>query len=214
VRINRARIPFHSLRSALVAAVIVALAASAHIFAGGDLPAPGIMLAILALTGMASTAATRVRLNFPAMAALLGAGQLALHEAFSAFSASFQTAPAAPGHHQTQATPAGIQLGAAYVDGSHVHQLDAPWTALMLGGHAFATIACAVLLAKSEAALWSLAAWLLPLIQLPAAVMPDVVAAPAAACPAADSPPLPWRNLRRDCRRGPPAVVGHPPHTF
>jgi hypothetical protein len=207
VRTHHARTPFHSLRAAMLAAMIVTLGAAAHVVGGGELPVPGIMLAVLALTGMAATAATRLRLNFPAMAALLGAGQLVLHEAFSAFSAPAGTTRAdVPGHHGTSASLAGFPLDTA--GAVHLHQVDSSWAApLMLGGHALATLACALLLAKGEAALWSLAAWLRPLVQLPEAAMPDAVAAPAAAGWLAASAPLPWRNLRPDCRRGPPAAV-------
>lgn len=208
MRTHHARTPFHSLRAAMVAATIVTLAAAAHVLGGGELPAPGIMAAVLALTGLAATAATRLQLHFPAMASLLGAGQLVLHEAFSAFSSPAGTRQAgAPGHHST-AWPPGITLDTAGSTAGHLHQFDSAWTAgIMLGGHALATLACALLLAKGEAALWSLAAWLRPLIQFPQAAMPDVVAAPAAAGWPADSAPLPWRNLRTDCPRGPPAVV-------
>jgi len=208
VRTHNARTPFHSLRAAMVAVTMVTLAASAHVFGGGELPAPDIMAAVLALTVMAATAATRLKLNFPAMASLLGTGQLVLHEAFSAFSSPAGTGlSGAPGHHSA-AWPPGIRLDAAGGTAGHLHQFDSAWAAgLMLGGHALATLACALLLAKGEAALWSLAAWLRPLIQLPEAAMPDVVAAPAAAGRPSDSAPLPWRNLRADCPRGPPAVV-------
>ena len=81
-----ARAPFHALRSAMVALTVLSLAAGAHTLAGGQLPSPGILLALLALTGLASTTATRLKLNLPALAGLLGAGQLVLHEAFTAFS--------------------------------------------------------------------------------------------------------------------------------
>jgi hypothetical protein len=64
----------------------MALAAGAHVAGGGHLPAPAILLAVLALTALASTVATRLRLSFPAIGALLGGGQLALHEVFTAFS--------------------------------------------------------------------------------------------------------------------------------
>ena len=214
MRTHHARTPFHSLRAAMVATAIVALGAAAHVVGGGELPVPGIMLAVLALTGMAATAATRLRLKFPAMAALLGAGQLVLHEAFGAFSSP--TAPeqtGTPAHHHAAAVLAGRPLDAAHVDAAHgvaahVHQLDSSWaSALMLGGHTLATLACALLLAKGEDALWSLAAWLRPLVKLPEAAMPDAVAVPAAAGWPAASAPLPWRNLRPDCRRGPPAAV-------
>ena len=70
----------------MVALTVLSLAAGAHTLAGGQLPSPGILLALLALTGLASTTATRLKLNLPALAGLLGAGQLVLHEAFTAFS--------------------------------------------------------------------------------------------------------------------------------
>ncbi|WLQ04722.1 hypothetical protein [Arthrobacter oryzae] len=218
MRTHHARAPFHSLRAAMVAAMIVTLAAAAHVVGGGELPAPGIMAAVLALTGMAATAATRLKLNFAAMAALLGTGQLVLHEAFSAFSPPAgpgQPVDAGqyPGHHPAFAPLTGVPFTGGPLDGGgsaavHLHLFDSAWAAgLMLAGHALATLSCALLLAKGEAALWSLAAWLRPLAQLPEVAMPDAVAAPAAAGWPADSAPLPWRNLRADCLRGPPAAV-------
>ncbi|NUP60178.1 MAG: hypothetical protein HOQ06_11995, partial [Pseudarthrobacter sp.] len=81
------RAPFHAFRAAALATGILSLAAGAHVAGGGQLPAPGILLAVLALTSLASTAATRLRLSFPAVGALLAGGQLALHELLTAFSA-------------------------------------------------------------------------------------------------------------------------------
>lgn len=201
-----ARAPFHALRSAMVALTVLSLAAGAHTLAGGQLPATGILLALLALTGLASTTATRLKLTLPAMAGLLGAGQLVLHQAFAAFSGpapavSGPVAGAVPHHLGTVHFPVGggSQLAAS--------GLDSGPALLMLAGHTLATLLCAVLLAKGEDALWSLAAWLRPLLRLPAAMSPDAVAVPAVAGWPAESAPLPWRNLRRDCRRGPPAAV-------
>ncbi|MDR7083696.1 hypothetical protein J2X01_002991 [Arthrobacter ginsengisoli] len=203
-----ARAPFHALRSAMVAFTVLSLAAGAHTLAGGALPSAGILLALLALTGLASTTATRLKLNLPAMAGLLGAGQLVLHQAFTAFSspalAGAASGPAGgvPPHHLgTVPLPAGVdsQLAAS--------GLDSELSLLMLAGHALATLLCASLLAKGEQALWSLAAWLRPLLRLPVAVTPDAVVVPAATGWPGGSAPLPWRNLRRDCRRGPPAAV-------
>lgn len=206
-----ARAPFHALRSAMVALTVLSLAAGAHTLAGGQLPAPGILLALLALTGLASTTATRLKLDLPALAGLLGAGQFVLHAAFTAFSAANHSpalagglsGPAgAPAHHAGPVPlPAGLDSPLA------ASGLDSGISLLMLGGHALATLLCAVLLARGEAALWALAAWLRPLLRLPVPVSPDAVAVPAAAGWPAESVPLPWRNLRRDCRRGPPAAV-------
>jgi hypothetical protein len=77
----------------------------------------------------------------------------------------------------------------------------------MLAAHVLATLFCALLLAKGEAALWALAAWLRPLTALPRAVAPDGVAPALAAFPTLAAPLRPWRNLRQDSRRGPPTAV-------
>lgn len=207
MRTSHAQTPFHSLRSAMVASTIVVLAAGAHVVGGGQLPAPAILAALLALTGLVSTLATRLRLNAAAMTGLLGAGQVVLHEAFAAFSAPVAGAAtgASPtgtiGHHD-----GGIPLP---VPAEHMqpHALDSALALSMLAGHALATLLCALLLARGEAALWSLAAWLRPLLQLPAPVVPHAPAVPAAGIYPVESVPLPWRNLRRDCRRGPPPAA-------
>lgn len=206
-----ARAPFHALRSAMVALTVLSLAAGAHTLAGGRLPSPGILLALLALTGLASTTATRLKLNFPAMAGLLGAGQLVLHNAFTIFSGpapgtGYEPAGSPAAHH---VGPAPLPVGGA--GEFAVSGLDSQLSSLsllMLASHALATLLCALLLARGEAALWALAAWLRPLLRLPVPAAPVAVAAPAPVIGwPADSVPLPWRNLRRDCRRGPPAVV-------
>ncbi|MDQ0822812.1 hypothetical protein QFZ79_000552 [Arthrobacter sp. V4I6] len=198
------RTPFHCVRSAMLATAAVTLAAGAHVLAGGHLPAPGILLGLLALISLAATAATRLRLNSATMTALLGAGQLVLHEAFSVFGSAFTPAAsgAAKGSHHAAPFTAPLAAGPA-----ELHIPDSQLTVAMLAGHALATIACALLLAKGEDALWSLAAWLRPLVQLPAPVTPDAVASPAVAIWPAEAAPLPWRNLRFDCRRGPPSAV-------
>lgn len=202
-----ARAPFHAVRSAMVATTVVTLAAAAHVLAGGLLPAPAVLFALLALTGLVTTTATRLKVNFAAMSALLGAGQVVLHEAFSALSLPAAAAgtggPAGRSHH------GGAGLGTIPVPADHLplHQLDSALAWLMLAGHALATLACALLLAKGEDALWSLAAWLRPLIQLPAPFPPRPAAARVPPTRPLGAVPLPWRNLRRDCRRGPPAIV-------
>ncbi|WP_066287081.1 hypothetical protein [Arthrobacter sp. B6] len=203
MRTHHARTPFHFLRAASVSAGILALAAGAHVLGGGDLPAPGILLAVLALTALAATTATRLKLNAAAMAAVLGAGQVVLHEVFTAFSAPGLAAGAveADVHHSSGAT--------SPVTGStaHLHAMDSAEGTLMLVAHIVATAACALLLAKGEDALWALAAWLRPLVRLPEAIASDAVAAPSVPGPPPVSPLSPWRNLRQDSRRGPPSAV-------
>jgi hypothetical protein len=200
----RPRTPFHFLRASTVSMVILALASGAHLAGGGALPTPAIMLAVLALTVLGSTTATRLRLGFPAMAALLGGGQLALHEVFAAFSA-----PAAAAASGT-ATPHDSHLaGAALLTSAagHLSGAEPGSGPLMLMAHIMATLGSALLLAKGEAALWSLAAWLRPLAALPQPVACDDGAPPLPVFPPAAAPLRPWRNLRQDSRRGPPSAV-------
>jgi hypothetical protein len=186
-----------------VATVILTLASGAHLAGGGQLPAPAILLAVLALTTLGSTTATRLRLGFPAMAALLGGGQLALHEVFTVFGSPGAAAPGAASPHTAHLAGADLLAPAA----GHLHSTDAASGPLMMAGHALATVACALLLAKGEAALWALAAWLRPLAVLPRVAAVDAVPPAFASFPTAAAPRRPWRNLRQDSRRGPPSAV-------
>ncbi|WP_426228728.1 hypothetical protein [Pseudarthrobacter sp. DSP2-3-2b1] len=204
MRTHHGRAPFHFLRAAAVSTGILTLAGAAHAFGGGDLPAPPILLAVLALTALVATTATRLKLNVPAMAALLGSGQLALHELFTAFSAPALSIGsvgrlAAEPHHGAAAP--------VLETAAHLHGQDSHTGTLMLAAHIAATAACALLLAKGEDSLWALAAWLRPLAQLPEAVTPDAGPAPAVSGPPPVFPFRPWRNLRVDSRRGPPSAV-------
>lgn len=202
MRAPHARAPFHALRSAAVGLAAVTLAAGAHVVGGGGLPVPAIMLALLALTGLAATLATRLRLGFPAMASVLGLGQLVLHEALTAFGQAAFTASAAAPHHP--AAPLNVADAAPI----HLHTADPSTGATMFVAHALATLATALLLAKGEQALWQLAAWLSPLVDVPHVVfMPDAGSAPSPIGSPSVFLPRPWRNLRQDSRRGPPAVV-------
>jgi hypothetical protein len=187
-----------------VATVILALAAGAHLAAGGELPTPAIMLAVLSLTALGSTTATRLRLGFPALAALLGGGQVGLHEVFTAFSSSGTAAGSGPAaSHVSHVAGPGFLTPAA----DHLAGAAATAAPLMLAAHVLATLGSALLLAKGEAALWALAAWLRPLVALPRPVACDDGAPPLAAFPPAAAPLRPWRNLRQDSRRGPPSAV-------
>lgn len=204
MHVHRPRAPFHLLRAAAVATVILTLAAGAHLAGGGALPAPAVMLAVLALTALCSTTATRLRLGFTALAALLGGGQLALHEVFAAFST-----PATAAAHGT-ATPHNSHLPSSGLLApvvEHFSGAGATSGPLMFAAHVLATLGSALLLTKGEAALWALAAWLRPLAALPKPIACDDGAPPLIAFPPAGVPLRPWRNLRQDRRRGPPSAV-------
>ncbi|MGR0161700.1 hypothetical protein [Paenarthrobacter nitroguajacolicus] len=203
MRTSQPRAPFHALRSGGIALVIVALAATAHVIAGGELPTAPVLVALVALTALATTLATRFRLNLFTMAGLLGAGQLALHEAFTALGPITASAPGTKHHLGAEALNPGLDIAA-----THTHELGTAFGTVMFAGHVAATIASAVVLAKGEDALWQLAAWLRPLLALPTLLFrPDAGASPLAAGATDVFIPRPWRNLRQDSRRGPPAVV-------
>ncbi len=196
--------PFHFLRATSLSTGILTLAAGAHIAGGGVLPSPGVLLAILALTALVSTTATRLRLTLPAMTTVLGAGQFALHHAFTMFSGpGLAGSPASAGVHHLSGTAEPF-MNATTV---HAHAVDSTAGTLMVAGHVLATAVCALLLAKGEAALWALAAWLRPLVQLPEAVTPAAGSSPPALGPLPVLPLRPWRNLRQHSRRGPPSAV-------
>jgi hypothetical protein len=203
VRRTQIRAPFHALRSGAISLVIVLLAAGAHVVGGGALPTAPVLLALVALTALATTLATRFKLNVVTMTTLLGAGQLALHEAFSALGPVDAAAPGTQHHLGGESLSPAVDLAA-----SHTHQLGTTFGALMLLSHVIATLGSALILAKGEDALWQLAAWLRPLIALPTLLFrPDAGAAPLAVGAPEVFTPRPWRNLRQDSRRGPPAVV-------
>jgi hypothetical protein len=201
-----------TLRTTALGGTVTGLAAGAHAWAGGPLPHPLIVLALVALVALASTVAGRYRLRVPVMIAVLGAGQLALHEAFTAFAApgsapSAAAAVLARGQHQhpgdaaaaLASVPSGAAVGSGDVLTAHAHA-----SPLMLALHAAATVACAVVLRRAELALTALADWLRPLACLPrpAAVVPATTDLPVVPRPARRV--LPWRQLAPPPLRGPP----------
>ncbi len=203
MRISQPRAPFHALRSTSVSLVIVLLAAGAHVVGGGELPTAPVLIALIALTSLATTLATRFKLDVVTMVTLLGAGQIALHEAFTALGPIVAAGPGSSHHLGAETPPSSLDIASA-----HVHELSGTFGALMLMAHVIAIIGSAVLLAKGEDALWQLAVWLRPLLALPTLVFrPDAGASPIAVGAPGVYIPRPWRNLRQDSRRGPPAVV-------
>ncbi|MEV7603845.1 hypothetical protein AB0N65_00205 [Paenarthrobacter sp. NPDC089322] len=202
MRTSQPRTPFHALRSGAISMVIVVLAAGAHVMAGGTLPTTPVLVALLALTALAATLAARFKLNLAAMASLLGASQFMLHEAFTALGPVGTGAQEA--HHHASSDPISPVLDAS----AHTHELGTTYGVLMLLAHVIATLASAVILAKGEDALWQLAAWLRPLVAVPTLLFrPDAGAAPFGVGAPDVFVPRPWRNLRQDSRRGPPAAV-------
>lgn len=196
--------PVRLLRSALVTGAILSLAAGAHLVAGQTLPAPALLLLLTALLLVPVSCLAQRQLSFTSLVLILGAGQVLLHEAFTAF--------AAPGPCRSIPHDAGSQHGASSLDcpGSapslmaHDSFGDAPSLALF-GGHLAAVVLTAWVMRRGEAALWLLVAWLRPLT-LPAAAVVLPPTGPRSVTFDDTFLPSPWRNLRTDSRRGPPSI--------
>lgn len=191
---------FRLLRATAVTAVVLSLAMAAHIGAGGTLPPTMIMVALVALTMLPVLLLTARKRSTAALIAVLGGGQFVLHRAFEAFAAPVGCvgAPAAHVHHV-----AHLSMSCA---GSGAHQMAGAGGLLMLAAHILATIGTSVVLARGEAAFWTMAAWLRPLVRLP--VVPAPATVPAAPLPGRRPVAAPhWRSLRLPSLRGPPVVA-------
>jgi len=200
------RASFRLFRTGLIGSIIVALAAGGHLAGGGRLPEPAIVTALCAVAMIPVAVLTRVRLSFPALAGLLGVGQLWLHWSFGTLSsgapATLQARmaeghPGHPGHSAAAIAPAmpdpSMAASAADMGGA------------MFAAHAVATLGTALLLAHSERALSALGSWLRPLVQLPRPSAATPLRGPG---PRAVNLVLPQARvgLRLPTRRGPPEL--------
>jgi hypothetical protein len=172
------RASFRLFRTGLIGSMIVALAAGGHLAGGGRLPEPAIVTALCLVAMIPVAVLTRFRLSFPALAGLLGVGQLWLHWSFGALSASAPVSVPArmannhPGHAAAAIPPEMLHPSMA--------ASAADMGGAMFAAHAVATLGTALLLARGERALSALASWLRPLVQLPrpCAVVPMRVPGP------------------------------------
>lgn len=190
------RAPFRFPRAVALTAAIFTLAAAAHVFAGGSLPAPAIAFGLMVLTLAPVMILTKIRISPAMMAAALSSAQVILHAAFNALSLSARVSPVS-GAHVHVAAPPGLPAAASLMFG-HTAEPAAP----MLILHAAGTLLTALALARGEAAVWAMAVWLHPLIRLLTGIVihplpqlsawPDVVVVSR------------WRSLRLPALRGPP----------
>jgi hypothetical protein len=140
----------------VVAVLTVALAAGGHVVGGGQRPHP---LALVVLTVLATVPAYllgRRRLGPVPLLVLLGGGQLAVHQVLSAMESMD---PVAHEH-----------LLAGHAHG--VAEPTAPGGLTMLAAHAVGTLVTGALLARGEAAVWSLWHLLAPLFRLVPCAVP------------------------------------------
>lgn len=191
--------PLRFPRALAVTTAMIALAAGAHVVAGGRVPHPVIFLGLVALVMAPVMILARIKVAAPAMAGLLVASQVVLHEAFNALSVPAGSHAATVGHLHG---PGPVLPATAFTPDYAV-----PST-LMLVLHAAATLATALVLARGEAAVWALAAWLRPIIRI---LTPVVIADwPLQPAPPAVVVVSRLRNLRLPARRGPPLVTTAP----
>jgi hypothetical protein len=206
--------PLRLFRAALVTSLAVSLAVAGHVLGGGQLP-DAVTLAVTAAFLLAPAAwLARRQLSFAVLFGVLGAGQLTLHAAFTAFSPGASCLPQLPLAQLLAQLPLAQLPPAHYGHGGlsctaamETMPMDVGANSpAMLAGHVLATLATAWLLRTGEAALWQLLAWLRPLVRLPR---------PAGFIPASHRPAA-WptvvvaaqrRNLRHDTLRGPPLAA-------
>jgi hypothetical protein len=209
------RASFRLFRTGLIGSLVIGFAAGGHLAGGGMLPSAAILAALFAVALVPVAALTRFRLSCPALVGLLGAGQLWLHWAFDTLGGAGAAAPASaavlPGHagHTGAAlAPALLSPDALGAAGSaaagSVHA--AATDGVMFVAHAVATVCTAVVLARGERVLATLASWLQPLFRRhePAVLLPGRVPAPL---PVPAVLPRTRAGVRLPTRRGPPVPL-------
>lgn len=80
----------------MLAAIVVALSAAAHVVGGGGIP-PGLALALVPVVALPAALLTRRRLGVVGVSLMLGAGQVVLHRVFEAAHAGAGMPGLAPG---------------------------------------------------------------------------------------------------------------------
>jgi len=202
-----AQAPLTIPRALTVTGLILGLAAAAHTAGGGHLPTAPVLGLLAALILLPVTVLARRRLGLGSIASALGAGQLALHTAFTSLPGPVDHCTAgiaAHGHHQAQTIPDCAVAGAGFL-ALHVPAFPGP---VMVTAHILAVAATALLLVHGETVLWRMLAWLAPrAIELRPSVLPQWTA------------PAPLRSscvprlhpsLRTRLFRGPPAFSPGP----
>jgi hypothetical protein len=193
--------PLRLPRALVVTALVLGLAAAAHTAGGGHLPAAPVFALLAVLVLLPVTVLARRRLTFPVLTGVLGAGQVALHGAFTSFSPPIHCGTvgvAAHTHHQAAVLPECVS---AQVADDMVNDLGLI-SLVMLAAHALAVAVTALLLAHGEVLLWRMLAWLIPGIPVTAVMPPPEWPAPATPRTVFRLPLRPF--LRARTLRGPP----------
>ncbi|MFD1214831.1 hypothetical protein ACFQ36_22655, partial [Arthrobacter sp. GCM10027362] len=158
----RANPPWRLLRSSAVASAVLGLSAAAHVAGGGTLPGPGILAALAALILLPATVLAGDRLGFTSLAGLLGGGQLALHQAFTALGVPASCVAGGPARtlHAGHTFPGHVSALDCAAAAGQAHSAGGAW---MTAAHLLATVLTGLMLLKGEEALWALRSWLRPL---------------------------------------------------
>lgn len=197
------------VRAAAVASTVVGLAAAAHVVAGGVLPGPWLLLGLSALVLCGALLLAGRRMSAPVLLAVLGAGQVGLHQVFCWLG--------------VETVPVHAPSGADHLLAGHDPGLSAGWStgvvpdvahagaatsadASMTVAHVLATVACALVLARGESLLWRLWTWWQPVRAVVVAVLRLPVPPRVPPVPAAPAPRPSFVVARRVPRRGPPRV--------
>jgi hypothetical protein len=164
----------------------VGIAAGGHVLGGGEAPHPLTLAVLVLLASIPAYLLTGRRLACRQLVALLGGGQLAIHEVLMAM-ASMQ--------------PGGYLHGMAPT--AH-HAAEPSAGPPMLLAHAVATLVTSLLLARGESLVWVLWRLLLPLLAVPRVLVPLPRQLLTASTSAA---PVSVLLARSDRPRGPPRGV-------
>jgi hypothetical protein len=166
-------------RACALGATTLSLAALAHAAAGGRLPSPEVLGTVVLLVAVISTLVTRWRMSRTGAVALLGGGQVVLHEVLLAASSHSGGADPAEGSGGQPGGSSAAPLTALLTSTARhlaTHQADSPIPAsAMLAAHAAATVLTGLALAHGDDLLWAVWGWLQP---LPAALVASVVPVP------------------------------------
>ena len=138
-------------RAASFGVATLALAAGAHVAAGGGLPSMTILAILAVPVTMAAMALTGRRCGPVLLLASMAGAQVLLHETLEALTAQV------PGDLAGQ-----MSAASASAMGGHAMAHADGWSVTMTAAHVAATVVTALLLARGEQALWQLVSRLLP----------------------------------------------------
>ena len=146
-------------RAGVLGGTSLVLATGAHVLGGGSLPGVGVLLVAGMLLGLLAAVLTARRVRLPALLALLGVQQLALHELFGLAAAaptctSTASTYAARGGHAAHLIGGADPLVSACAGAAGAMAMPGAPAWVMPAAHVAALLVTAWVLACGEAWLW------------------------------------------------------------